>query len=562
MAKHVRMALGGGVQQHRDSIASMHSTIFCPLGNLAISPIQINRLVPWLERYPHAQAARELQQGFTEGFRLGYSGPRQAREANNHKSAARQPDVVTQKLLKEVDKGRVAGPFTCKPLPELIVSPIGLVEKSSPGEFRLIFDLSHPHARSVNDGIPAEVSSVEYTGFDAVTDMIRNLGQGVFLVKLDIESAFRLLPVHPDDFSLLGMQHQGRYFVDKALPFGCASSCAIFEKFSTFLEWGARTSSGSTNLIHYLDDFCGGEKSHEEAKALLDNTLSFFHHLGVPVAPDKVEGPSTCLKFLGLMVDTVAMEIRIPEEKVRVMHAQVELILGARKVTLRELQVLLGRLNFACRAVVPGRPFCRRLIDATKGVKRQHHRIRVTQSMKQDLLMWDEFLRDYNGRSIILPSEWADSDELQLYTDASGSIGFGAFFKGHWVQGAWPAHWGIGRFDITFKELYPIVLAVQLWSHLLKNRKVVFYCDNQAVVAIINKQTSKSPNTMCLVRILVLACMQNNLLFRAKHLPGKVNNIADALSRAQFDRFRRLAPAADNHPTPIPNTLRLLLEGK
>ena len=392
--------------------------------------------------------------------------------------------------------------------------------------------------------------------------MIRNLGQGASLVKLDIESAFRLLPVHPKDFSLMGMQHNGQYFVDKALPFGCSSSCAIFEKFSTFLEWGARTTAASQNLMHYLDDFCGAGRSDIDARALMDKTLSFFQQLGVPVAPDKVEGPTTCLKFLGLIVDTERMEIRVPEDKLKVAYAQIEHLLGSKKATLKELQVLLGRLNFACRAVVPGRPFCRRIIDATKGVKRQHHKIRVTQDMKQDLVMWKKFLQAHNGRSLILPSEWSNSETLELYTDASGSLGFGAFFQGHWAHGTWPVHLGEDSQDITFKELYPIVLAVHLWSHQLQNRKMVFYCDNQAVVSIINRQTTKSPPSMGLVRVLVLACMQNNLLFRAKHLPGKVNSIADALSRAQFDRFRKLAPSADSYPTPIPSTLLQLLEKK
>ena len=104
------------------------------------------------------------------------------------------------------------------------------------------------------------------------------------------------------------------------------------------------------------------------------------------MAPEKVEGPTTCLKFLGLMVDTVAMEVRMPEKKCTDLLAEIRVILkGKKKVTLRELQSLIGKLNFACRAVVPGRPFCRRIIDATCGVSKPHHRIRVTKAMQADL---------------------------------------------------------------------------------------------------------------------------------------------------------------------------------
>ena len=544
-------------QNGDSSVHKVHT--FCSLDRLANSPIHLEELSYALEFYPKREVALELKEGFTKGFRVGYTGPRIARDSRNHKSALERPDVIEQKLTKEVHSGRVAGPFSSKPLPNIIVSPIGLVEKTTSDEFRLIFDLSHPHNYSINDGIPTEVASVEYTRFDAITEMVQKLGRDSFLVKLDIESAFRLIPLHPDDFSLMGMQHQGRYYVDKALPFGCSSSCAIFEKFATFLEWGAKKVAMSENLVHYLDDFCGGEKSHADARALLEKSLAFFSYLGVPVAPHKVEGPSTCLRFLGLVVDTHKMEIRIPEEKLKAIQLQVESMLRAKKVTLRELQSLIGRMNFACRAIVPGRPFCRRLIDATKGIKRQHHRLRVTQSMKKDLEMWKTFLQDHNGRCIILPSQWVDNVAVDLHTDASGSIGFGAYFQGHWTHGTWPTHWSKNMPDITYKELYPIVLAVHLWSRNMQNKKILFHCDNQAVVTIINKQTTKSPPSMCLIRLLVLTCMKNNLLFRAIHLPGKTNQIADALSRGQFDRFRKLAQAADPNPTPIPATLQQLL---
>lgn len=77
--------------------------------------------------------------------------------------------------MDEVSLGRVAGPFSQKPIENLRVSPIGLVKKSTPGEHRLIFDLSYPESDSVNGGIPHELCSVQYTSFDAVTDMVKKI---------------------------------------------------------------------------------------------------------------------------------------------------------------------------------------------------------------------------------------------------------------------------------------------------------------------------------------------------------------------------------------------------
>lgn len=550
-------------QQDRRLSEVVHIPPGLDLTGLANTPICMYSLVKWLEHYPNREDAQLIEEGFSQGFRIPFQGERKQQLPKNHGSARRQPLLVLQKLLEEVRLGRVAGPFLDWPIDDLIVSPVGLVEKSTPGEYRLIFDLSYPHGQSVNDGIPAELCTVQYTSFDAVTTMVKKLGRGSHLVKVDIKSAFRLLPIHPDDFSLLGMSVDGYLFVDKSLPFGCAISCSLFEKFSTFLEWCVQQASMSSDVIHYLDDFCGGGVSEDKAKRMLDSLLDTFNELGVPVAPEKVEGPTTCLKFLGLEVDTVALQVRIPEDKLNDLKELVASLLnGRKKITLRQLQSLIGKLNFACRAIVPGRAFCRRLIDATRGVQKPHHHIRVTEDMRQDLLVWSSFLEMHNGISIMLEERWVDTSHLNLYTDAAGGVGFGAFFCGHWACGAWPVEWRSNDPDITFKELFPIVLAIHLWGKELSNQKVLFHCDNMAVVCIINRQTTRSRPTMGLVRTLVSVCLEHNILFRAKHIPGIRNEVADSLSRLQLKRFRALVPGADTQPTEVPHALLRQLQQK
>ena len=81
-----------------------------------------------------------------------------------------------------------------------------------------------------------------------------------------------------------------------------------------------------------------------------------------------------------------------------------------------------------------------------------------------------------------------------------------------------------------------------IWGSRLQNKKVKFYIDNRALVDIINTQTSKSKRVMALMRPFILYTLQNNIIFRARHIEGKNNEIADAISRQQWDRFRRLAP--------------------
>ena len=64
------------------------------------------------------------------------------------------------------------------------------------------------------------MSSLSYTSVDVIANKVAMLGRGSLLAKMDIKQAYRMVPVHPDDRFLLGMQWENDVFVDKALPFG------------------------------------------------------------------------------------------------------------------------------------------------------------------------------------------------------------------------------------------------------------------------------------------------------------------------------------------------------
>ena len=87
---------------------------------------------------------------------------------------------------------------------------------------------------------------------------------------------------------------------------------------------------------------------------------------------------------------------------------------------------------------------------------------------------------------------------------------------------------------------------------VVRNKKVLFYCDNSAVVEIINKQTVKCPRVMDLVCPLVLQCMKLNTVIRAEHILGVHNTIADSISQFKMQEFRTHAPTVALLPTEIP----------
>lgn len=157
-----------------------------------------------LIRYPDQDAAQLLELGFTEGFQLNSQLRVVPPAADNLKSAKEHADVVTEKLLKEVVLGRMAGPFEAPPAPDLVISPLGVVPKKELNKFRLIHHLSHPRGGSVNDSIYPDLCMVSFTSFDAAVAWVQRLGQGALLAKTDIEAAFHLLPVHSTCCRLLG----------------------------------------------------------------------------------------------------------------------------------------------------------------------------------------------------------------------------------------------------------------------------------------------------------------------------------------------------------------------
>lgn len=193
--------------------------------------------------------------GFEQGFHLEYKGPRIPRCCSNLQSVRQHADIAFEKLQKEISMNGIAGPFVVPPFKNLQCSPIGLVPKKGVNEFRLIHHLSYPEGSSINDFIPDDLCSVFYTTVDDAISIIKTMGRECLLAKTDIASGFRILPVHPDDHELLGIQFQDRFYYDKCLPMGCSISCSKFESFSTALEWIACKKFGIPRMVHILDDF-------------------------------------------------------------------------------------------------------------------------------------------------------------------------------------------------------------------------------------------------------------------------------------------------------------------
>ena len=519
------------------------------------TPICIYRLSHELSYHPDPAYACNLIHSLTHGFDIGYRGPRQACIAPNLVSAAQHSDVIDSMLVKEIGAGRIAGPYTAPPFADLHVSGMGVVPKKSldpaTKKWRLIMHLSAPPGRSVNDGIAADEYSVSYTSIDEAVAMACGMGKGCFFWKLDLQDAFRMCPVRRTDWELLCLFWRDRYFVDKCLPFGLRSSPCLFNKLADALCWILRCRYSVSPVTHYLDDFLGCADSQAAARWQLDTALHVCSWLGMPVNPAKVDGPAQEIVFLGVLIDTVKGELRLPEDKRASLWAVLSVWRGVgQAMSKRQLLSLIGHMSFACKVVPAGRIFLRRLIDLSTTVGSMHSTVRLTSDIVADLQWWRDFLVAWNGTAMWIDSTWLTSPALNLYTDASHTLGFGAYFDGQWLQGQWSTRHQ--HRDIAWQELFAIVAAAATWASRLRQRRVRFHCDNTAVCAIWQKGSSRNPLLMQLVRQLYFIAAANNFHVSVSHIPGTDNAIADSLSRLQMDRFCRLCPGAEPQPTEVP----------
>ena len=515
------------------------------------TPIKVESLEKYLEGYPPV-SRQYLLEGFSQGFRLMNFNSTPSDRDKNLRTASEHPHVVDSKIKKELNQGRIMGPFKQSPFQDFVISPLGLQPKKEEGEFRVIHDLSYPPLKSVNSGIPKSFSTVHYSSVSDAVKAIHKAGQKCYLAKTDIKSAFRVIPINPKDYHLLGFKWGGLYYFDKCLPMGASSSCAIFERFSSALHWIVSQRLKGITIVHVLDDFLFVGPSLESCKFALELFLKIAEDIGVPIAGEKTMGPSNILPFLGIQLDTVAMMASLPVEKVQKYIALIDLFLKTNKVTLRQMQSMCGFLNFSCSIIIPARAFSRRMYNLCVGVTQPFYKISLTKQVKMDLLVWRHFLLNYNYRTFLLDFRWVSSPQLDLFTDAASTVGFGAVFGAKWFHGLWASDC-LGK-NIALLELYPICLALYLWGPYLSNKCITLHCDNQAIVAILNSSTSKDPQIMILVRKIVLLCMTKNILIHAIYIPSQANYLCDLLSRDQVSKARQVGPHLEAVPTPIPKS--------
>lgn len=214
---------------------------------LGVSLAEVRTLlevVEWrkaLQDHPDAEFVGYLLKGISQGFRIGLNWELvQLKTAKrNMLSATEDPAVIEAYLAKERAAG-IIDPLVVEggAATSIYISCFSIIPKPhQPGKWLLIVDLLHSRGHSVNNSMDPKLCCLSYVSTDAAAAMVLSLGQGAELAKLDVASAYRIAPVHPDDWPLLGMKWRGNLYVDTALPFGLQSAPKFFTAVTNELEW-------------------------------------------------------------------------------------------------------------------------------------------------------------------------------------------------------------------------------------------------------------------------------------------------------------------------------------
>ena len=230
-------------------------------------------------------------------------------------------------------------------------------------------------------------------------------------------------------------------------------------------------------------------------------------------------------------------QLCLPDSKLCELRQLLSDTLLKRSITKRELQSLVGKLNFAARVVFGGRTFLRRIIDVTNTLSRPHHHVHINTSLRADLLWWASFLSVFNGKAFFFASTPTALEEFS--TDACPTGG-GGFFQGDWFYTNWATdHPDLTDAHINLKETFTVFLALHRWKWYLRDKWIVVHTDNHTTISALNKGTSRNPQVMQWLRSIFWLSATNNFRITARYIPSKANTVADAISRLHDPAFCR-----------------------
>lgn len=398
-------------------------------------------------------------------------------------------------------------------------SRIFLIKKKN-GKLRLIIDLSPLN----------KMMRVDHFQMETTSSIRKSILPGSWAVSIDLQDAYLHIPIHRASRKFLRFTLDGVVYQFRSLPFGISTAPFVFTNMMEIVASYVR--SLGPNLVQYFDDWLAHRLCKDTLMSDLRLTWQVIVSLGLIPNPEKSDlVPSQDFIYVGMRFLTHLGIVRVPEDRVNQILTLLFRTLQVKFLSARLFLSLLGTLNAAADLVPLGRLHMRPLQFHLLSYWRPHRdsldmAIPITQVCKDSLKWWMNPSLYLKG----IPLEDPDPD-FHLFSDASLS-GWGAHLEplGLTCQGSWdPEFLGL---HINNLEMYAVFLALQHFHIHLPNKCIMVASDNSSVVSYLKKQGgTHSPSLCSIVWNLLYWCKARNISIRVRHIPGKLNVIADKLSR-------------------------------
>ena len=496
------------------------------------------RLEEWnryLEGYQDRQLVDYLAYGWPINFKRG-TVLQSTHE--NHASARQNSGHVDFYINTELGYGALWGPFESPPAGLMHISPLMTRPKRDSANRRVIVDLSWPPGAAINEGVDEEwyidgPATISLPTVDYLEERILQLGAGAYMYKTDLSRGYRQLRVDPNDWPLLGFQHEGKLYMDICPPLGLRSAAMCMQRTTEAISY-IHMKAGFYSRP-YLDDFGGAEASQGRAQQALGALQNIMVDLGVEEAKHKVCQPSQSMVWLGILFNTVEMTMKIPPAKLQEVMELVQQWAGRQRASQRDMQSLLGLLQFVASVAPPVRVFTNRILqDLREAPKRGTETLSL--GFKQDLKFFETLLPHFNGIKIMDKQAIECQETLELDACLTGC---GAVMGTQYYTEEFPQGLLVEQHNIARLEMLNIVVAVKVWARQWSGRRVRIQCDNTNACIAIQTGRSRDAYMQSCVRELFLWVTWYDIEVVATHCPGVEMVRADALSRAHKNENMR-----------------------
>ena len=364
----------------------------------------IELLSSLLQGYEDSEVVQWLTYGWPISRPPNWEAPQPTFE--NHGSANSYPEVIDRYIDKEKSRGAVCRPFRGIPFhftDRIGVSPLSTRPKRDSQEHRIIMDLSWPPGKSVNDGIGKDQfmefhAKLSFPTVDAIALRVAQLAssQQVYMFKIDLSGYFRQLPLDPGDYSLLCFVWRGQLYFDIVSPMGLRSAPYFAQRTSDAIRY-IHNAMGYF-LFNDIDDLIGVEglqKINSSFQALL-RTLK---DIGLKEAQGKRVEPTQVLNCMGTLVNAADKTLSVLPERTAELMTELKAWYNKDYCTIKELQRLVGKLQFVCAVVRPSRLFMSCMLELLRSIKGGG--IHITEEFRKDIMWWIGYLPIFTGTSIL-----------------------------------------------------------------------------------------------------------------------------------------------------------------